>query len=348
VTILRTLWVVGALELSLLLASSAGISVPGDFGVREAFASGTPVTAATDEQKQAAQQAFTAALDKAKLGQHEEALAGFRASHDIVASPNSRLMIARELAALKRFGEAYREAVIAERLAKEAAAVDPKYQDAVKGATEDLKEFRAQVGFVKLDLRGIEDSEVVIGGRTITKEEKPEPIAVDPGDVDVVVRSPRGQETRKVNVAAGAEASVSFVDEAAPPPKDEPKPDDTKSIHPFDMGDGQRITGTVAGGVGVVGMVLFGVFGGLHLSKYNDLEDQCPGGQCPASLEEEADTGRTYQTAANVSLVIGAVGLVAGAALLIPTYVIDDSGPNKSALKLQVGPGGFSVQGSFQ
>lgn len=335
------MWMAGALQLSGVLLS-AGLGTIGD-----AHAAGAPVTSATDEQKAAAQKAFTDALDKAKLNKHEEALAGFRASHEIVASPNSRLMIARELAALKRFGEAYREAVVAERLATEAAALDPKYAEAQKGATEDLKEFRAQVGFVKLDQRGIEDSEVVIGGRTLTKEEKAVPIAVDPGEVEVVVRSPRGQETRKVNVAAGAEASVSFVSEA-PPPVEKPKGDDASaSIHPFDMGDGQRITAAAVGGVGVVGMVLFGVFGGLHLSKFNDLEDQCGTGTCPASLEEEADTGRTYQTAANVSLVIGVVGLVGGAALLIPTYVIDKGGPDSAAVSLQVGPGSVSLQGSF-
>jgi hypothetical protein len=333
----------GAVQLSAVVLSAAGVPTIGD-----AYAAGAPVTSATDEQKAAAQKAFTDALEKAKLGKHEEALAGFRASHEIVASPNSRLMIARELAALKRFGEAYREAVVAERLATEAAAIDPKYADAQKGATEDLAEFRAQVGFVKLDQRGIEDSEVVIGGRTLTKEEKAVPIAVDPGEVEVVVRSPRGQESRKVSVAAGAEASVTFVNEAAPPPE---KPKDAgveKSMHPFDMGDGQRITGTALGGVGVVGMVLFGVFGGLHLSKFNDIEEQCGTGTCPANLEEEADTGRTYQTAANVSLVIGLVGLVAGAGLLIPTYVIDKGGPDSTALNLQVGPGGFVLEGSFQ
>jgi hypothetical protein len=316
-------------------------------GVSEqtAWAAGAPIASATDEQKAAAQEAFTDALAKAKAGKHEEALAGFRASHEIVASPNSRLMIARELAALSRFGEAYREAVVAARLAEEAAAADPKYADAVKGAQDDLAEFRAKVGFVKLDLRGIADSEVVIAGRTITREEKPEPIAVDPGEVVVVSRSPRGQVTRKVNVAAGAEATVSFVDEpVAPPVKPEQK--EEKSLHPFDMDDGQRITGTVVGGVGVAGMVLFGVFGGLHLAKYNDLEDQCPGGACPASLEEEADTGRTFQTAANVSLVIGAVGLVAGAALLIPTYVIE-KGPSGTALELRVGAGSAYLEGSF-
>jgi hypothetical protein len=310
-----------------------------------ALAEGTPVTSASDAQKSAAQKAFTDALNKSKLGKHEEALAGFRASHEIVASPNSRLMIARELAALSRFGEAYREAVVAARLAEAAAAVDPKYADAVKGAQEDLAEFRAKVGFVKLDLRGIADSEVVIAGRTITREEKAEPIAVDPGEVVVVARSPRGQETRTVTVAAGTEQAVTFVDQATSS-SEKPVQKSEKSLHPFDMDDGQRITGTVVGGVGVVGMVLFGVFGGLHLSKYNDLQDQCPNGRCPASLQEDADSGRGLQTAANVSLVIGAVGLVGGAGLLIPTYVIE-RGPGSSALELRVGPGSAYLEGSF-
>ncbi len=329
-----------------VLLLGLGLSIASTW-VTSSLAAGAPVTQATEEQRAAAQQAFTAALEKSRAGKHDEALAGFRASHEIVASPNSRIMIARELAALGRFGEAYREAVVAARLAEEAAAADPKYADAIKGAQEDLQEMKAKVGFVRLDLRGIADSEIVIAGRTVAREEKGEPIAVDPGEVEIIARSPRGQESRKVSVAAGAEASVTFVTEAQAPDPPDGGGKVEKSLHPFDMGDGQRITAAVVGGVGVVGMALFGVFGGLHLSKYNDLEDQCPGGQCPASLAGEADTGRSYQTGANVSLVIGLVGLVGGAALLIPTYVIE-RGPDGVGLELTVGPASASIGGTFQ
>ncbi len=308
---------------------------------RDASAAGTPVTAATDEQKEAAQKAFSDAIEHAKAGKHEEALAGFRASHDIVASPNSRLMIARELAELKRFGEAYREALIAERLAREAAAVDPKYNDAVTGAAEDLADFRAKVGFVRIDTTGISDSEIVVGGRTVTREELAEPVAVDPGEVEIVARSPRGQESRKVSVVAGAEEKVTFVAEKQPEPE-KPKVE-PKSMHPFDLGDGELITAGVLGGVGVIGMALFGTLGGLHLAKFSDLEDQCSQNRCDPALEEEADSGRSLQTGANVSLVIGLVGLTAGAAFLIPALVIDE----RSNTSVRVGAGFASLEATF-
>ena len=300
------------------------------------------MTAATDEQKQAAQQAFSAALEHSNAGRHEQALKGFRDSHEIVASPNSRLMIARELAALSRFGEAYREAVVAAALAEEAAKADPKYADAHKAAQGDLAELKAKVGFVRLDLAGLEGSEIVIAGRTISATEKSGAIAVDPGVVEILARGPKGPRTKTVSVAAGAEESVSFAEELPPPPAPEPE----TSMHPFDMGAGQRITAGVVGGVGVVGMALFGVFGGLHLSTFGDLEDQCPNGRCPASLQGDAETGRDYQTGANVSLVIGVVGLAGGAALLIPTLVASDESAG-AEVALRVGPGSVSFGGTF-
>ena len=54
---------------------------------------------------------------------YAEALTAFRASHDVVKSPNTRLMIARCLRELGRLGEAYAEtaATIAEAEAGSAA-----------------------------------------------------------------------------------------------------------------------------------------------------------------------------------------------------------------------------------
>jgi hypothetical protein len=309
-----------------------------------AAAEGVPVGQATDEQKAAAQELFLRAQDKSKAGDHDGALVDLRGSFDVVASPNTRLLIARELVVLGRLAEAYREAVAAEALAKEAAAVDSKYEDTAKAAADEKASLATKVGFVRVDMAG-KSGELVVGGKPVAAAEKDGLIPVDPGTVEVVIRSAQGTDDAKtVQVTAGAETAVSFRIEVKTPVA----PPETKSgAHPFDMGEGQRITGIVLAGVGVVGFAMFAGFGAANQSIFSDLEEQCAGGSCPASLEEDADQGRKFQTAANVTVTIGAIGLAAGAALLIPTFIVGDDSSNASRVNLRAGLGHLAVEGSF-
>lgn len=307
---------------------------------------GASVAAATAEQKQAAQDAFLQALEKSKAGDHEGALAGFRASFSVVESPNTQLMIGRELAALGKLADAYRAIRAAEKLAQDASQVDAKYVDAAKAANLEAEEMRARIGMLRIDLGEVVALEITVQGQPVPLEQRGEAIPVDPGRVPVVVRTPSGVLTREVDAMAGSESVADFKPEVAPPPPEEPS---GGGFNPFDGGSDQRTTAYIAGGVGAAGMIVFGVFGAMHLSTFGDLEDQCPGGRCPASLQGDADSGQTYQTVANVGLVVGAIGLAAGTALFVTTLIGDDDQSTASAppLELGVGPTGFSLRGSF-
>ena len=100
---------------------------------------------------------------------------------------------------------------------------------------------------------------------------------------------------------------------------------------------------------------LFAIFGGLHLSQHADLEDQCPNGQCPPELEEDADSGRTYQAHVGDGLVVGLVGVAAGAAMFFTTdwFIGGDAKPTDKEAgwafrpQLRVGPGSVMVRGRF-
>jgi hypothetical protein len=74
-----------------------------------AGAAGVPVDQASNDQLRAAQKTFRVADDLYDAKRFEEALTADRASYDIVASPNSRLMIARSLRELGRLEQAYHE-----------------------------------------------------------------------------------------------------------------------------------------------------------------------------------------------------------------------------------------------
>jgi len=120
----------------------------------------------------------------------------------------------------------------------------------------------------------------------------------------------------------------------------EDEPETSMGLMPF------AIVGFAVGGLGMIG---FGIFGALTQSEYSKLEEQCPTKNCRVEISDEANAGRGYQTAANVSLVIGAVGLAAGTGLLITVLMQDDEGEPEAAgmPSISVGPGSVLVSGSF-
>jgi len=309
-----------------------------------AFAEGADIASATVDQKTKAQAAYMDANAKYEAGNMEAALAGFRASFDFVKSPNTSLVIGRSLANLGRYAEAYRQALQTQQIARAAIVVDKKYAAAEKSAIDDAAEWKTKVGFVRVDLAG-RTANVKVAGRAVTAAELAEPIAVDPGFVDVVIEGAEPAESKRADVKAGAEESVSFAKTAstAPPP---PPPDEKSGgMHPFDMGTGQRITGAVFAGLGVVGMGLFAGFGAANNSKFSELEEACASGSCPAGSDEEIEDGRTLQTAANGSVIAGSICLAIGAALLIPTFVVGDS--KETATNVHIGPGFVGLSRSF-
>ncbi|MFO0550123.1 MAG: hypothetical protein U0271_17145 [Polyangiaceae bacterium] len=334
-----SLWVARALLGGALTLGVASASP------RAALADGVSVKDATPEQKTKAQELFTAALDKIKANDHAGALDGLRASFEVVASPNTRLLITRELIALGRLAEAYREFIATERIAREAG--DPKYDATAQTAVDERKALEPKLGFITIDLGG-RAGELSVGGRAVSGAEAAQPIAVDPGDVTVTFTPTGGAaETQTISVGAGAQASASFA--KAEPPK---KTESGGSMHPFDMGTGQLITGSVFAGVGVVGFILFAGLGAQSASIYSDLEDQCPNNRCPAGLASDADEGKSLQLGANVSVALGAIFLAGGAAMIIPTFFAGGDKkdePTKAASITVVGaplPGGGVVAAS--
>jgi hypothetical protein len=97
------------------------------------------------------------------------------------------------------------------------------------------------------------------------------------------------------------------------------------------------------GGIGVAGLALFTVYGLIDNSTYSDLQSSCPHNACPPGKQGEIDSGRTQQTIANVSLVVGGVGLAAGATM----FVISLSHKSSPTTGLVLGPGYLGVRGSL-
>src|SRR5262249_40691806 len=115
-----------------------------------ALAFATPaIGAAADgpspEQKAGAQKTFDAGSKLYDAHRYEEALAAFRASYQILASPNSHLMVARAMRELGKNVDAYLEY---DAVAKEAAAKGERYESAGTAAKEEAEELKAKIAFL--------------------------------------------------------------------------------------------------------------------------------------------------------------------------------------------------------
>ncbi len=314
------------------------------FAPTVAWSQGAAPGDATEEQKDQARQYFTTAMAAWTDKRFEEALQGFRSSYDIVASPNSHLMGVRTLVSMSRNAEAYgqAQAVVAE--ADAAAASEPKYEATAQAAREIVAKLRPLIALVTIvgaDQAADAEGTLTVAGRAIERPRWADPVAVEPGEVTVTLG---GLPSKQITAEAGGEHRVDFT--PAPPP--EPQP-----VVAYD-GPDRRMMAYIAGGVGAAGLVTFAIFGGLALSEYGDLEDQCPDKQCPSDLSDDADSGQTFQTVANVGLIIGIVGVVAGAGLFTWDLLDDGSGdegadgePVARRPQLTVGPGSAMVTVPF-
>ncbi len=315
-----------------------------------AAAEGVPIDAATKAQTASARSHYKIGMAAFKQGKYEAALEEFEASFAVVASPNSHLMIARTLVKLERHVAAY-QAMQATLTEAEAAANSgaAKYKKTVESAKSELADIAKGVATLTLKVEAPEGSVVKLAGHERRL----------PGAVEATLTLPDGTVVKQsAELTAGGSGDIVL---APPAPKPDPRPKVTPKplpapspadAGPADEPNSRRTIAYVAGGIGVTGFIAFGVFGILNNSKFGNLEDSCPAQQCPERLRGEADTGQTYQTLANVGLVLGVIGIGSAAALLLTEPASVTQAKRKPARligssDLFVGPRGVSLRGTF-
>ncbi|HEX3343465.1 MAG TPA: tetratricopeptide repeat protein [Polyangiaceae bacterium] len=311
-----------------------------------AWADGVLPAVATPVQREQAQARFARGKELLGKKQYDAALTEFRASHEIVASPNTRLELARCLRAMGRLVAAYAELGRASVEAKELVGQDNRYQRAFDSATAERAEIEPQLGFVVLTITSpSDDTKVTVGGEEIRRAAWAEPAPAVAGETEVVVETPgHAPVRRKLTLAAGQKTALTVDAQsgdlpggAAPPPPAPPAP---VEAGPSPL----RTAAYVAGGVGVAGLVTFGIAGILARSTYNDLNGACHGGPCPPDKTGEISSGKTQQTIANVGLIVGIAGVAGGGTLFVLSLGKSSSGPTTG---LAVGPGWAGVRGRF-
>ena len=187
------------------------------------------------------------------------------------------------------------------------------------------------------------------------------------GAVDVVLTGADGKELARqtVSAAVGQKTPVALDAQPPPPPPAPGKsPMDTDDKDKTDEARARAAAATteapppssrlrpyayIAGGVGIAGLATFANFALMDKSTYGDLQNACPNNVCPPGKQGEVSSGRTQQTVANVGLVVGAVGVAAGATLffLSPQTKSSAGAAAGPSARLLVGPGYLGVGGNL-
>ena len=282
-----------------------------------ARADGAAPAAASALEREQAQTLLLRAKEQFDQKSFREALETFRASLAVVNSPNTRLYGGRCHRELGEPLQAYLEFGRVASEAREAAASDGRYTMTADEAVQERDAAHALLAFVRLELRGADASstQVRVAGQEVRVSALSEPLPVAPGEVEIVVSRQGAPVARRgLTLSAGEEMSLA-IDVPPAPAEPPPPPPDAPPPPPDTTPRTLRTIAIVSGGVGVLGLATFAVAGAMTRSNYDDLESRCGLGPCAEDVSGDISRGVTTQTIANVGLIVGAVGSVAGITL---------------------------------
>lgn len=283
-----------------------------------------------------------AAVEK---GDFQGALAALEPSYAALPSPNTLLLVAHAKRGLGRKVDAAREY---ERVAADADAKikagEARYQATLQEAKKWIETLATELGQVNLRIAHAPDSATVsINGEKVKALRDGEHLTVStfwvlPGHVEIKVEGEGKTKDASADVTAGGKADLN-IDLAPPPVAPVPKaptPEPDTGSKKIPMGF------WIAGGAGVAGLAVFGIFGAMAKSDYDELQTCSP--RCAESERSTADSGKTKQTVANIGLVVGGVGLATAAGILL---FAPKKPSNQPTVGMSLGPGAVTVQGRF-
>lgn len=290
---------------------------------------------------QSAEDQFLQAQKLFDNGKYQDALPLFQGAFAVTGSPNARLMLARTLAKLEQWVEAYDEMRAAVDDAAARAKDEPRYVETRDAAAAEIALLEKKVG--KL-IVAIPDDElamrVVLDDQELADTKLNSPITVLPGSHRVKATA-EGMDDfeREIDIRGGDTKTVAVKLETAQAP-DEPVKDEESG---FEL-DPVRAAGIAAVGLGVVGMIAFAVTGSMAKSRHDQLEEECGAVRCvDPTYADVVDEGKKLQLGANVSAGLGAAFLAAGAIMIIVGGPSDETAATAAIVPL---PGGALLSAS--
>lgn len=315
------------------------------------MAAGVNVTTATPSELNDAKGPYTDGVKAMSAGRFQEAYDKFKQSYDIVASPNSRLMLGRALVKLNRLTDAYQEFQETAAQATELAATQKKYQKTVDSAKKEIEDLKSELAFVTV----IPGTEVSLGGHRLLAPEWGRPQPVMPGKISVEIKSADGRVREKELTLEPGITKVLTADllPTASYRSKSGKSDDASEGSGDEVdsssksGSGKSLprshVGYVVGGVGALGVVSFIGLSVMAKSIFGNPSDDCDGPNCSHSDLNNAASKGTLQGMSYVALTVGVAGLGAGAYLILTDKKSEGSGQTA----LQLGPGSVGLKRTF-
>lgn len=311
------------------------------------LASAATAVSATEEEKQAAQKMFEAGDGLYESGRYEDAIVAFKNSHHLVASPNSRLMLARSYREAGKSREACDEF---RGTIQDAEASGGRYPEAFQAAQSELNALESSLGQIEFPAEWRNQiTELSVNGKPVAPSSKPIPVVAgtlhisyklkDGSHHSTTLDLNRGErKTVEPDGLAQARPAKTSKQAAARPARSESSASLDSGTNPL------RTAAWISAGVGAAGLTAFAVFAYLDHDAYKDLESECRGTGCPAGSMDKVDTGRRYQLFANLGLGVTAVGAAAATTLFIISSGKKSEGTQTA---LRMSPLGVQVDGRF-
>lgn len=164
---------------------------------------------------------------------------------------------------------------------------------------------------------------------------------VDGGDRTTleIVLAPSPTASGVVAASPAAKSTVIATNEASSPAPQASSRDSSDS-----GSKAQAALGYVALGVGVAGLVAFGITTGLAASKESSLDSHCNDRACEPAYHDDVDTYNRYRLLSTVSLITGLVFGATGAVLLLTQ---PDGPAEHAAVTPVIGVGSIGLRGQL-
>lgn len=267
-------------------------------------------------------------------GDLKGALAEFKRAYELAPAPLTLFNIGQVQFQLKDYVAALKT------LQKYQAdpGADPKKKEKI---ADDVKTLKGRISDVEIKTE--EGADVVVNGEAVGKAPLPAAVQVNMGEVKIVVRKGSREKSQTLELAGGVskQISVELPAEGAPPPPPPPPPGEKPSAG----GPSAAVIGTwVTTGVLAI---TSGILGGLALGASDELKNLK---KTAGVTREELDGASGKVTGLAAGCDVSTVAAVIMLGVSIGVTVADGSKKGeapKPSTSLRIGPGGFSVVGSF-
>ncbi len=278
-----------------------------------ALAPAPPVIAQGASAEDKAAELARQALSLFEQGRWAEAVLAFDKAGQSAKSPVFDLYAARALRNASKLVEAEARFKLAANAELDASAPEP-FVKARADAQQELAQLAPRIPKLRFaPSRPLLDAEVTVDGKKVDPSGA---VAVNPGRHKVIVRE-QGKQVleREVETSDGGGAiEIAFDPGSASASVTKPS---ASLDSPRAGSEGSLLPGALVLGGGIASLVAGGVTGGLALSLKNDLEESCPGGNCPESSREDLDSANRLATASTATFIIGGILAAGGVTLLI-------------------------------